>query len=100
MLAALGWGEAGLTPLRASPASRAARPAASVPVLMTLAPHELRLGRLLMVAFLLIFLHRLISIAMSERGWQAAHAGRARGRRRRGLQLVLAPRRRRRARRA
>ena len=32
------WGEAGLAPLRASPASRAARPAASVPVLMTLAP--------------------------------------------------------------
>jgi len=35
---------------------------------MTLAPHELRLGRLLMVAFLLIFLHRLGSVAVSERG--------------------------------
>lgn len=35
---------------------------------MTLAPHELRLGRWLMVAFLLVFLHRLLSVAQSARG--------------------------------
>lgn len=35
---------------------------------MTLAPHELRLGRWLMVAFLLIFLHRLLTIALAARG--------------------------------
>jgi len=32
---------------------------------VTLAPHELRLGRLLMVAFLLIFLHRVLTTAQS-----------------------------------
>jgi two-component system, NarL family, sensor histidine kinase DesK len=35
---------------------------------MTLAPHELRLGRWLMVAFLAIFLHRLVTIALPARG--------------------------------
>lgn len=35
---------------------------------MTLAPHELRLGRLLMVAFLLVFLHRVLTTALSARG--------------------------------
>jgi two-component system, NarL family, sensor histidine kinase DesK len=35
---------------------------------MTLAPHELRLGRWLMVAFLLIFLHRLLTVALPSRG--------------------------------
>ena len=35
---------------------------------MTLAPHELRLGRLLMVAFLLIFLHRALTTALSAGG--------------------------------
>jgi two-component system, NarL family, sensor histidine kinase DesK len=38
----------------------------------TLAPHELRLGRLLMVAFLLIFLHRLLAIALAARGARLA----------------------------
>ncbi|HEY7198711.1 MAG TPA: sensor histidine kinase [Candidatus Dormibacteraeota bacterium] len=37
---------------------------------MTLAPHELRLGRFLMVAFLLIFLHRVLTTAMTARGGQ------------------------------
>jgi uncharacterized membrane protein len=35
---------------------------------VTLAPHELRLGRLLMVAFLLTFLHRVLTTALSARG--------------------------------
>jgi two-component system, NarL family, sensor histidine kinase DesK len=35
---------------------------------VTLAPHELRLGRLLMVAFLLIFLHRALATALAARG--------------------------------
>jgi two-component system, NarL family, sensor histidine kinase DesK len=35
---------------------------------VTLAPHELRVGRLLMVAFLLIFLHRVLTTALSARG--------------------------------
>lgn len=35
---------------------------------MTLAPHELRLGRLLMVAFLLILVHRLLAVALEMRG--------------------------------
>ena len=35
---------------------------------MTLAPDELRLGRWLMVAFLLIFLHRLLTDALVARG--------------------------------
>lgn len=35
---------------------------------MTLAPHELRLGRLLMVAFLLIFLHRVLTTALAASG--------------------------------
>jgi len=35
---------------------------------MTLAPSELRLGRWLMVAFLLVFLHRLLTIAVAARG--------------------------------
>jgi two-component system sensor histidine kinase DesK len=35
---------------------------------VTLAPHELRLGRLLMVAFLLIFLHRVLTTALSASG--------------------------------
>ncbi|HXM53841.1 MAG TPA: sensor histidine kinase [Candidatus Dormibacteraeota bacterium] len=39
---------------------------------MTLAPHELRLGRLLMVAFLLIFLHRALTTALTERGGRLA----------------------------
>jgi two-component system sensor histidine kinase DesK len=39
---------------------------------MTLAPHELRLGRLLMVGFLLVFLHRLLTIAVAARGGRLA----------------------------
>lgn len=39
---------------------------------MTLAPHELRLGRLLMVAFLLIFLHRVLTTALSASGGRLA----------------------------
>jgi signal transduction histidine kinase len=39
---------------------------------VTLAPHELRFGRLLMVAFLLIFLHRVLTTALSARGGRLA----------------------------
>jgi two-component system, NarL family, sensor histidine kinase DesK len=35
---------------------------------VTLAPHELRLGRVLMVAFLLIFLHRVLATALAASG--------------------------------
>lgn len=35
---------------------------------VTLAPHELRLGRLLTVAFLLTFLHRVLTTALAARG--------------------------------
>ena len=35
---------------------------------MTLAPHEYRLGRLLMVAFLLVFLHRVVTTQVATRG--------------------------------
>jgi two-component system, NarL family, sensor histidine kinase DesK len=39
---------------------------------VTLAPNELRLGRMLMVAFLLIFLHRLVAIALAATGGRLA----------------------------